>query len=63
MQQYDFVRRLDTRGIDKPQPFSYRSWSLLTLLVLCVAGLLFSTVPVKSLFYVKRQAVIMFVGF
>lgn len=65
MQQYDFVRRLDTRGIDKPaNRFHIDLGLLLTLLVLCVAGLfILYSASEKSLFYVKRQAVIMFVGF
>lgn len=65
MQQYDFVRRLDTLGIDKPaNRFHIDLGLLLTLLILCVAGLfILYSASEKSLFYVKRQAVIMFVGF
>jgi rod shape determining protein RodA len=65
MQQYDFVRRLDTVGNEKRTNRFHIDFALLmTLLVLCAVGLfiLFSASE-KSLFYVKRQAVIMFVGF
>lgn len=65
MQQYDFVRRLDSMGIDRPANRLHIDLGLLiTLFLLCITGLfVLYSASEKSLFYVKRQAVIMFVGF
>ncbi len=64
MQQYDFVRRLDSSASEKrPNRFHIDIALLITLLSLCAVGLfVLYSASEQSMFYVKRQAIIMFVG-
>jgi rod shape determining protein RodA len=65
MQQFEFVRRLESVGGEKQANRFHIDLPLLaTLLTLCAVGLfVLYSASEKSMFYVQRQAIIMLAGF
>jgi rod shape determining protein RodA len=65
MQQFEFVRRLESAGGEKRANRFHIDFPLLaTLLILCAVGLfILYSASEKSMFYVQRQAIIMIAGF
>lgn len=65
MQQFEFVRRLESVGGEKRANRFHIDLTLLaTLLTLCAVGLfILYSASEKSMFYVQRQAIIMLAGF